>query len=64
MRQLQRIDKLIEHLKGQLATVRMSYAEAVIIDDLISVLENARSQSYIALANIRSDDPTQLSQNH
>ena len=56
MREMKRIDQLTEYLKGQLATGEMSYAEAVTIDDLISVLEHVRSRVHAALANVRSDD--------
>lgn len=41
----QQFDRLIGHMKRQLASGRMTYVEAVIVDDLISILEDVRSRA-------------------
>ena len=43
--ELKQFDQLIGHMKRQLADGRMTYVEAVIVDDLISILEDFRSRA-------------------
>ena len=44
-KELKQFDQLIGHMKRQLANGGMSYMEAVIVDDLISILEHVRSRA-------------------
>ncbi len=43
--EVKKFDQLIGHMKRQLATGGITYAEAVIVDDLISILEHVRSRA-------------------
>ena len=43
--ELKQFDQLIGHMKRQLADGGMTYVEAVIVDDLISILEDFRSRA-------------------
>ncbi len=43
--ELKQFDQLIGHMKRQLASGGMTYVEAVIVDDLISILEDFRSRA-------------------
>ncbi len=43
--ELKQFDQLIAHMKRQLASGGMTYVEAVIVDDLISILEDFRSRA-------------------
>ena len=45
MRELRRVNKIIEQLKIRLAQRRMTYHEAVTVDHLISVFERIQSRA-------------------